>query len=534
MKSSAFNFLFLFILINFTQSQTADCNKVPFYPADHIRNPSLESTESFCTFKLGADSGSIHSILMSKFIPFWQLPIRNAFTVEYFGVCNNFYHAVDPVAEADPRTTLVRNPLVPQPIPSGKSVIGLESQRSRTGTPFEERLTGKDYISTNLLRVLKKDSLYRLDFALGFGARQEVGEGFNISSSPVRFALFGLMDSTKIPFVNPSPGQLLGCLTARFPDWVELGSVVITGDQGTWQRGVIDFVAPKEIQTIAIGSGCDFSDIPFVPRAADEYTDYYFIDDLKFFQASVSKPAIGTAGGRYCSGDSIRFRIVSNNSFSGSGIQWYRNNIPIPEHGAQVTVNETNYGEGWYKFRIQNDSLCMMSDSLYAHWEPELKAGFADNDTTLCQGDTMTLKMSGSNTTTYLWSDRSTDSSIIITKAGLYYVRASNGCNSIYASKNVAFRECHPTVYIPTAFTPNSDGLNDLFRVNVAGRVKSFSLVVYDRFGQRVFVSKDPAKGWDGTIKYKKQNTGLYVWMLQYTDGSGASFSQQGTVTLIR
>ncbi len=527
MRYNILFFIFFIFFFNPAQSQTPDCNKFPFYPANHIRNPSLEQIVTSCEDHLGSDS--IRFIEMSKVIPFWQMPVSNYESVGYFGVCNNFYHVIDPAYEPP------HLPIVPRPIPDGRGVIGLLCMRSKTGTHREDSLTIKDYISTNLFRVLKRDSLYRLDFALGFGKRDTLGKAFYISGSPVRFTLFGLKDSTKIPFRKPSIPGILGCLPLHFPAWVELGSVVISGDPGTWQRGIIDFVAPAEIQSIAIGPACDNIDIPYTPRLPGESMDYYFIDDLKFFQASTLKPNIGTAGGRYCSGDSITLRITSGNFYSGSNFQWYRNNIPIPETNPQLTVSETKYGEGWYKFRLQNDSVCIMSDSLFVHWEPEIEGSFGNNpDTSVCSGDTVILKINGGATASYLWNTGSTDSSVTVTSNGFFSVKASNACNSIYTSKEIIFKDCPPLVFVPTAFTPNGDGLNDVFRASATGRLKSFSLSVYDRFGQRIFFSNDPAKGWDGTVKNKHQGTGMWIWMLQYIDGSGVSHANKGTVTLIR
>jgi len=87
---------------------------------------------------------------------------------------------------------------------------------------------------------------------------------------------------------------------------------------------------------------------------------------------------------------------------------------------------------------------------------------------------------------------------------------------------------------VPTAFTPNGDGLNDyLYPVN-AYKQKDLVFRVYNRNGQLVFISRERTKKWDGRINGLLQQTGVYVWTLNYTDASGKKVSLKGTTTLIR
>lgn len=90
-------------------------------------------------------------------------------------------------------------------------------------------------------------------------------------------------------------------------------------------------------------------------------------------------------------------------------------------------------------------------------------------------------------------------------------------------------------IAVPTAFTPNADGLNDyLYPVN-AYKAKNLLFKVYNRFGQAVFSTTDFMRKWDGTFKGIKQQTGTYVWTLQYINiDTGQPFSLKGTSVLIR
>ncbi len=91
-----------------------------------------------------------------------------------------------------------------------------------------------------------------------------------------------------------------------------------------------------------------------------------------------------------------------------------------------------------------------------------------------------------------------------------------------------------PTVFVPTAFTPNNDGRNDLLRPIAAG-MKSIELFnIYNRWGQLLFSTRINGHGWDGNVNGQSQAVGTYVWMVKATDYTGKSYFQKGTVTLIR
>jgi gliding motility-associated-like protein len=88
---------------------------------------------------------------------------------------------------------------------------------------------------------------------------------------------------------------------------------------------------------------------------------------------------------------------------------------------------------------------------------------------------------------------------------------------------------------VPTAFTPNNDGLNDYFQPHNALKAEGYSFKVYNRYGQLVFQSSNWQEKWDGTIRGNKQATGVYVWMLNYTHrDTQLPVFRKGTVTLIR
>jgi gliding motility-associated-like protein len=112
-------------------------------------------------------------------------------------------------------------------------------------------------------------------------------------------------------------------------------------------------------------------------------------------------------------------------------------------------------------------------------------------------------------------------------------VRDEHNClDTAYRQVKVLYT-CY--IAVATAFTPNNDGINDyLYPVN-AHKAKNLRFKVYNRFGQLVFETTDFMRKWDGSFNGIKQQTGTYVWTLQYTNiDTGQPFALKGTTVLIR
>ena len=91
-----------------------------------------------------------------------------------------------------------------------------------------------------------------------------------------------------------------------------------------------------------------------------------------------------------------------------------------------------------------------------------------------------------------------------------------------------------PQVFVPSAFTPNADGLNDVIRPIAVGISHIDYFRIYNRWGQIVFSTTTNGKGWDGNISGQPQGTNTYVWIVHAVDFTGKEFFKKGSVTLIR
>jgi gliding motility-associated-like protein len=173
---------------------------------------------------------------------------------------------------------------------------------------------------------------------------------------------------------------------------------------------------------------------------------------------------------------------------------------------------------------------------------PDINA-FAGNDTSLVTGQNLQLHATGG--LKYAWSPAIGLSSVNIADPVVIFNEASEtlrysvvvsneaGCSDT-ASINIKVFATLPMVFVPNAFTPNSDGTNDVLRPIAAGMKKLEYFSVYNRWGRLMFSTTETQKGWDGNVNGMAQDPGTFVWMVKAVDYKGIPYFQKGTVTLIR
>lgn len=116
-----------------------------------------------------------------------------------------------------------------------------------------------------------------------------------------------------------------------------------------------------------------------------------------------------------------------------------------------------------------------------------------------------------------------------------YVVRATNdiGCTDTDTIM-VKFFKVAPDLYVPTGFSPNGDGLNEILRPLALGLKSVDVFMVYNRWGQMLFRTNAIGEGWDGRFGGSAQAPGSYVWYAEGTDYTGRKITRKGSVVLIR
>ena len=188
---------------------------------------------------------------------------------------------------------------------------------------------------------------------------------------------------------------------------------------------------------------------------------------------------------------------------------------------------------GTYRVTVIDACGIISSDDILITLNPKPN-GFLPADTSLCSNQSISITPNKSFLT-YLWNTNAVSTSLNISLPGLYWLEVTdnNTCKG-RDSIIVVQKNCLKGLYVPNAFTPDGDTKNDIFRPHLYGTVKQYSFVIFNRYGQVVFETNDLMKGWDGTIKGKAQNPGVYVWKCVYQIDNQLINSELGSVVLIR
>jgi gliding motility-associated-like protein len=169
---------------------------------------------------------------------------------------------------------------------------------------------------------------------------------------------------------------------------------------------------------------------------------------------------------------------------------------------------------------------------------PIADAGPADTSIVVNQP----LQLNGTGAEFYSWSPPNglnnpdiSNPVALLSESQKYTLKVSTaiGCFSI-DTINVTVYKVKPDLYVPDAFTPNSDGKNDVFGPIPIG-IKSLNYFkIYNRLGQLIYSTNVQKQGWDGTFKGQPQDAGVFVWIAEAVDYLGKMILKKGSVTLIR
>lgn len=212
--------------------------------------------------------------------------------------------------------------------------------------------------------------------------------------------------------------------------------------------------------------------------------------------------------------------VLLNAFNAGTSYNWSNGAV-----NSAVTINKP--GTYWVRVDLRG---CINRDTIQIDYTylPHFTLG---KDTMLCIGQSFLLNP-GVGNASYVWQDGSMAASYTVHQPGTYSVIISNSCGSL--SDEVIVEKGICNLYMPNAFTPNQDGVNDLFRVKYPGFIDSFSMTIYNRWGEIVFQTKDPAQGWDGKYRGMEQRSDIFIWQIALTTKQGEKMSAKGTVMLIR
>ncbi|PSR13211.1 MAG: hypothetical protein DA408_18875 [Bacteroidetes bacterium] len=157
-------------------------------------------------------------------------------------------------------------------------------------------------------------------------------------------------------------------------------------------------------------------------------------------------------------------------------------------------------------------------------------------DTFLCAEEPYLLDAGTEVTADYEWENGDQVARRLVFGPGAYSVTVTSVCETVIDTLQIAVCEICK-VYMPNVFSPNEDGVNDRLVAQSPCGLDAFSLEIYDRWGNQLYQSNNPADGWNGKVKGRPAPEGAYVWMIGYTvteNGYPRRAQQRGEVVIIR
>jgi gliding motility-associated-like protein len=236
-----------------------------------------------------------------------------------------------------------------------------------------------------------------------------------------------------------------------------------------------------------------------------------------------------------CEGDTIK---LSATHLAGTGkgeitYQWSGPGGFSASQPAQNIPDALPVQSGIYLVSLNDTNQCSSTYQVDVKIIPTPVSGFPTDSDTLYFDEKIWLK-ANDGYASYYWNTNDTTNSILVSKEGFYKVRitTAEGC---IREDSVMMLYAYVPLDMPNAFSPNGDGLNDVFRpVTFPEKIKSFSMYIYDRWGMKVFYTNNVTKGWDGKINGNPAQSGAYTYVVKYGNPSGKVREERGMITLVR
>jgi gliding motility-associated-like protein len=256
-------------------------------------------------------------------------------------------------------------------------------------------------------------------------------------------------------------------------------------------------------------------------------TDSIFLEVLPLPQFTISPPQF------ICSGETAALTATGGDEYT-----WMPGAVSSTSGSISTAPSATTNYEVYIRHAV-----CAIADSLTTTVtvNPLPVVSISKSNDIDCSA--LQAQLTASGGTSYEWSPAINISNSFIANPVVnplqtvtYKVRVGS-TNNCFAEDSVTVKFLPDglgnTLHVPTAFTPNNDGLNDVYRVTFSDAVK-FEIKIFNRWGEMVFNSTDVRKGWDGNVKGKPQPTGVYIYLIKAEGVCTESVIKKGTFTLIK
>ena len=313
----------------------------------------------------------------------------------------------------------------------------------------------------------------------------------------------------------------IGC---RF-DSVTVQTTAITGASYTWSYNAINVATgnPAKVATPL--------DSAFVKVDVTNTLGCTKADSLKVY--GVDRPIINLLDVIACDNDTVTLDATPTNASALTKYTliyaWFKDNAKRSDITPIIKPIET----GNYKATITIDQ-CVGVDSAAVGINISPIPTLPDR-LKMCLFKKETLNLDPNTGTIFLWSTGDTTQTITISDTGTYSVLVTNEFNCSTTDTVSITDLCAPEIFMPTAFVPGTNNPDQLY--NIFGHhFINFNMTIYNRWGEVIFFTDDPALPWDGYYKGDLMPVGVYPWKIQYQGMEEYSELKviEGSVTVVR
>jgi gliding motility-associated-like protein len=363
----------------------------------------------------------------------------------------------------------------------------------------------RNIVGAKLLKPLKTGRKYKCSFNLS-----------PMENSNVALNKFGMLFFTQETSLGIDENE--NYISQKWPNRAHILSDSILFDTTRWYKIEQEFVADSAYTFVLVGNFFSLDSLSYqqvlfdstLPAYYSSYSSYY-LDGVEVVEVT---PRIISDKLIICTNDTVCLKVLNINN---TDTFLLNNSIIVPNDSLiQVLENTTTF------YLISNnivlDSLTIVviddTQSLLPH------------DTELCNDLTIEL---GSliEADNYLWSTGASTKVLTIYSPNTYWLKANFGDCTLVDS--ISITSCGSHFYLPNAFSPNGDGINDLIGP-VTNRVISYQIKIYDAWGKYVFTIDTLNKNWDGLGFI----AGCYPYYGQYIDEQNKINVVKGVITLIK
>ncbi len=332
---------------------------------------------------------------------------------------------------------------------------------------------------------------------------------------------------------NLTPDFEMGYLHSDTTQWTRIiGTYVANGTEQFFNMG--NFRHDTATTTAPSGYG---------PNPLDVYNNpSYLIDAIMLYKPedTVYMARFAYADTLLCPGE----QLLLQPELQGFMLEDTTTNYLWSTGSTDSSIVVTQPGTYWVQTTI--NSRFVAGDTIVVDYFPANYTLSLPDTVTFCEGDQATIQAATlppqyATLTAYLWNTGSTLTGIQVRNPGLYWLNAQTPCYTLADSTWAIQDFCESYLWVPNAFTPDGDGINEYFAFQ--GAPQPVTLHIFDRWGKRVFFSDNYQNNWDGTYQGEPLPAGVYTYLIEYLyinsngqqqNPDGSKRQVRGTVTIMR